>query len=135
MGLIYLDSCMLIYAVEDQGRRGETVRRHLSSSRNRVAISPLVVLECMVGPLKRDDLALRDQYANAIARCELLSLGLPEFLRAAELRARHALRTADALHLAAAQLHGCDALWTNDSRLAAASSGLAVDRVTTSIAE
>ena len=59
MGLIYLDSCMLIYAVEDQGRRGETVRRHLSSSRNRVAISPLVVLECMVGPLKRDDLALR----------------------------------------------------------------------------
>ena len=135
MGLIYLDSCMLIYAVEDQGRRGETVRRHLSSSRNRVAISPLVVLECMVGPLKRDDLALRDQYANAIARCELLSLGLPEFLRAAELRARHALRTADALHLAAAQLHGCDDLWTNDSRLAAASSGLAVDRVTASIAE
>ena len=135
MGLIYLDSCMLIYAVEDQGRRGETVRRHLSSSRNRVAISPLVVLECMVGPLKRDDLALRDQYANAIARCELLSLGLPEFLRAAELRARHALRTADALHLAAAQLHGCDALCTNDSRRAAASSGPAAARVTASMAE
>jgi uncharacterized protein len=129
MGLIYLDSCMLIYAVEDRGSRGESVRRHLRDTRNRVAISPLVVLECIVAPLKRGDLALRDQYTNVIARCELLSLGLPEFLRAAELRARHALRTADALHLAAAQLHGCDALWTNDSRLAAASSGLAVDRV------
>ena len=37
------------------------------------------------------------------------------------------LRTPDALHLAAAQVHGCSALWTNDSRLAVAGRGLAVD--------
>lgn len=95
-----------------------------------MAISPLVVLECMVGPHKSHDLALRDQFAQVFERCELLPLGLPEFLRAAELRARYSLRTADALHLAAAQLSGCEALWTNDSRLAASSRGLAVDRVT-----
>ncbi|MBX3098700.1 MAG: type II toxin-antitoxin system VapC family toxin [Salinibacterium sp.] len=130
MGLIYLDSCMLIYAVEDHSPRGDAVRRHLHDPHSRLAISPLVVMECLVGPLKRDNLALRDQFTNVFARCDMLSLGLPEFARAAELRARHSLRTADALHLAAAQLNGCEALWTNDSRLTAASSGLAVDRVT-----
>jgi uncharacterized protein len=131
MGLIYLDSCMLIYAVEDQGSRGDAVRHRLNDPRNRMAISPLVVLECLVGPLKHANLALRDQFTQVFARCDMLSLELPEFLRAAELRARHSLRTADALHLAAAQLNGCDALWTNDARLEAASSGLAVDRVST----
>jgi len=45
---------------------------------------------------------------------------------AAELRARYGLRTPDALHLACAQHHGCQALWTNDDRLARASHGLAV---------
>ena len=135
MGLIYLDSCMLIYAVEDQGSRGDAVRQRLNDPRNRMAISPLVVLECLVGPLKHTNLALRDQFTQVFARCEMLSLELPEFLRAAELRARHSLRTADALHLAAAQLNGCDALWTNDARLEAASSGLAVDRVSTTPVE
>lgn len=46
-----------------------------------------------------------------------------------ELRARHGLRTPDALHRAVAQLAGCDELWTNDNRLAAAAEGLAVNVV------
>ncbi|MEQ1735090.1 MAG: PIN domain-containing protein [Rhodoglobus sp.] len=129
MGLIYLDSCMLIYAVEDRGDRGDAVRQQLKDPSIRAAISPLVVMECLVGPLKKDNLALRDQFTNVFSRCDMIMLGLPEFTRAAELRARHGLRNADALHLAAAQLNGCEALWTNDSRLTAASSGLAVDRL------
>ena len=44
---------------------------------------------------------------------------------AAELRARFNLKTPDALHLAAAQCHGCEALWTHDNRLDQASRGLA----------
>ena len=127
MGLIYLDSCMLIYAVEDRGSRGELVRRHMNDPSLRMTISPLVVMECMVGPLKHDNLALRDQFTQVFARCDTVPLGMPEFMRAAELRAKHSLRTADVIHLAAAQLNGCEALWTNDSRLTAASSGLAVD--------
>jgi predicted nucleic acid-binding protein len=47
------------------------------------------------------------------------------YLQAAQLRARFGLKTPDALHLACAQHHGCDALWTNDGRLAQASHGLA----------
>ena len=39
---------------------------------------------------------------------------------ATELRAEHGIKTPDALHLAAAIHGGCDALWTNDKRLARA---------------
>ena len=57
---------------------------------------------------------------------EFTPLPLPDavYLQAAELRGRYGLRTPDALHLACAQHHDCDALWTNDARLARASHGL-----------
>ena len=48
-------------------------------------------------------------------------------MHAAMLRARWGLKTPDAVHLACAQHHGCDALWTNDDRLARASHGMASD--------
>jgi predicted nucleic acid-binding protein len=47
------------------------------------------------------------------------------YFEAAQLRARFGLKTPDALHLATAQHHRCDALWTNDDRLAQVSHGLA----------
>ncbi len=43
------------------------------------------------------------------------------FDRAADIRAA-GLRTADALHLAAAEATSCDEFWTNDRRLSGASS-------------
>lgn len=129
MGLIYLDSCILIYALEDASTRGDAVRSRLARTEHTLAISPLVMLECLVGPIRSADLALRDRYQGAIERCDHINLGVPEYERAAELRARHGLKTPDALHLAAAQLGGCTQLWTNDARLAAASKGLAVDVV------
>ncbi|MEF3402627.1 type II toxin-antitoxin system VapC family toxin [Agromyces sp. CCNWLW203] len=128
--MIYVDSCILIYAIEDETERGDRVRRGLGDAGGtRVAISPLVMQECLVGPLRDDDLGLRDHYLRAFEQFELLELGVPQFMRAAELRARTGLRTPDALHLAVAQLAECAELWTNDSRLAAASHGLAVDIV------
>jgi predicted nucleic acid-binding protein len=127
VGLIYIDSCILIYAVEDRTPRGDDVRARLAHTEDHLAISPLVMLECLVAPLRANNLPLHDRFTRAFERCELIDLSVAEHLRAAELRARHGLRTPDALHLAAAQLSGCTALWTNDARLASASSGLAVD--------
>lgn len=125
--MIYLDSCVVIYAVEDGSARGDAVRRRLVESADTVvAISPLVTLECLVGPLREDNLALHDHYLRALGRFRLLPLDPEHYVRAAELRARHGIRTPDALHLAAAQLHRCDELWTNDNRLAGAAKGLAV---------
>lgn len=126
--MIYLDSCIVIYAVEDDGPRGNAVRRHLTKAGDVVvAISPLVTLECLVGPLRDENVALHDHYLRALEQFQRLELGEDEFIRAARIRARHGLKTPDALHLAVAQASGCDQLWTNDSRLATASRGLAVD--------
>jgi len=50
-----------------------------------------------------------------------------DFIQAAQLRARFGFRTPDALHLACAQRHQCEALWTNDARLHSDSLGLALD--------
>jgi uncharacterized protein len=78
-----------------------------------------------VGPIKRGDPILEQVYAELFE--VFVSLGMPEpvYLQAAQLRARFGLRTPDALHLACAQHHRCEGLWTNDDRLAQASHGLA----------
>lgn len=126
--MIYLDSCIVIYAVEDRGERGTAVRQRLADATDAVvAVSPLVTLECLVGPLRDDNLGLYDHYLRALDQFNRLALTEEHYIRAAELRARHRLKTPDALHLAAAQMHGCDELWTNDGRLTAASHGLAID--------
>lgn len=126
--MIYLDSCILVYAVEHEGAMGTNIRQRLADAGDTVvAISPLVLLECTVGPLRSENLSLYDHYLRASEQFQMLPLGVEEYLRAADLRARNGLRTPDALHLAAAQLSGCDALWTNDARLAKAAHGLAVD--------
>lgn len=127
--MIYLDSCILIYALEDQTDRGAAVRSRIARTAEPIAISPLVMLECLVGPARKHDTALEDHYGRAFASFELIDLGVPAFLRATQLRARHDLRAPDALHLAAAQLGGCTQLWTNDARLAGTAPAIAVDVV------
>ena len=54
------------------------------------------------------------------------ALSMPEqvFLQAALLHARFDIETPDALGLACVQHHRCEALWTNDNRLAVAPYGL-----------
>ena len=130
MGVIYLDSCLLVYAVEDDPVFGPTTKQRLAQAADTedavLAISPLVRLECLVGPMKSGDRALRLRYERALSLLRLLDMPPAVYDGAAELRARYGLRTPDALHLACAQHHGCQALWTNDDRLARASHGLAV---------
>jgi len=125
VGVIYLDSCILIYLVESHARWGDRVAASMTAPGARFGISPLVKCECLVGPLKRSDPVLERAYREIFGR--LLALEMPEtvFLQAAQLRAQFGLRTPDALHLACAQHHRCDSLWTNDDRLAKASHGMA----------
>lgn len=128
MGLIYLDACLLIYAFENHPLHGTRVRQRLASAAaEALAISPLVQLECLVGPMKTGNLVLQNYYEEGLRR--LVNLPLPEavFLQAARARAQFGLKTPDAIHLAAAQHHRCAALWTNDDRLAQAGHGLAVN--------
>ncbi|GIL00967.1 MAG: PIN domain nuclease [Alphaproteobacteria bacterium] len=128
MGLIYLDSCLLIYLVEDRERRGSAVARAVASAEgDTFCISPLVKCECLAAPARRGDPVLRRAYQEIFAVFEGLEMPEPVFLEAASIRARFGLKTPDALHLACAQHHRCISLWTNDGRLAQAAHGLAVD--------
>ena len=127
MGLIYLDACLLIYLVERHPRWGGPVATAMAQSDDgRFGISPLVKCECLVGPLKRGDPDLQRAYTDLFGLVIPLDMPEPVYLQAGQLRARFGLKTPDALHLACAQHHRCDALWTNDDRLAQASQGLAL---------
>lgn len=131
MGLIYLDTCLLIYAFERHPDHGERVRRALAGeSADRFAISPVVQFECLVAPLRDGNLELQRYYEEGLAQFVQLPMSAEVFTHGAQLGARFGLKTPDALHLAAAQHHGCDALWTNDNRLAQAAHGLAVNVLT-----
>lgn len=127
MALIYLDTCLLIYAVEGDDSRAESVRTTLRShGDDAFAISQLVEFECLVKPHRAFDFDLVDRYERAFEHFEQLAIGRPVFRRAAHLRAHFGLSAPDALHVAAAKLGGCDALWTNDGRLKKAAPGFAV---------
>ena len=123
MGLIYLDSCLLIYVVENRQPWAATVRQALEREREaEFVISPLVKAECLVGPLRRNDTALAARHRRYFARFQTAPISEAAFLAAANIRARHGLKLPDALHFACAEEHGCDALWTNDNRLSGAGS-------------
>jgi predicted nucleic acid-binding protein len=92
------------------------------------AVSPLVLMECLAGPLKENDFDLEDTYRQAVAGFHMISLDQSVFERAARLRATANVKTPDAIHWAAARLGGCASLWTADGRFAKASSGFAVDQ-------
>lgn len=121
--MIYLDSCLVIYLVERHPLWGDAVNDAAAREDPLgIAISPLVKCECLTGPIRRGNFDLRDIYRAAFD--EFVTLDMPEavYLRAAELRGHFGLKIPEALHLACAQHHGCDELWTNDDRLARVSS-------------
>lgn len=131
MGLIYLDSCLLIYAIERDPNFGQQIRDALTQeTENEFAISPLVKLECLVKPIESANVELQRYYDAAFDTITVLSMPEIVFLQAAQLRARFRIRTPDALHLSCAQHHRCASLWTNDDRLISAAHGLAVNVLT-----
>ena len=125
--MIYLDTCLVIYALELPGSAGLAVRQKMADhTEQEFAISPLVVMECLVGPVKSRDLHLRAWYQRYLDTFVSVPLDVSVAVRAAELRADFGLKTADALHLAAAIESGCSELWTNDRRLSGAVGEFAV---------
>lgn len=59
MGLIYLDTCLLIYAFESDSVFGQRVRKAMQGEpAGRFAISLLVKFECLVAPMKSGNTVL-----------------------------------------------------------------------------
>jgi len=127
MALVYVDSRVLIYALEEDPQFGEAARQGLAAvvaREQHLAISPLVQLECLVRPLAQQQNELLLRYQNWWRHFHWLGINDATFARATELRALHGLKTPDALHLATALQHGCTALISNDRRFERAEADL-----------
>jgi predicted nucleic acid-binding protein len=118
--MIYLDRCILIYWLEGAPEyRSPVVEAMRSAGGETFCISHLVRLECLVGPLREGDAERKARFEAQFRELRRLALTKGAFDLAAELRARHRLRTPDALRAACALIHGCHEIWTNDRRLGA----------------
>ena len=122
---IYLDACVVIYIVERHPEFFTRINEYLSRNELDIVVSGLTRLECLVQPLRLEDMVRLRQFELFFNAPDLTVVPFSEhvFDRAATLRARHRLKTPDALHLAAAIEAGCDEFWTNDHRLDTAASG------------
>jgi predicted nucleic acid-binding protein len=122
--LIYLDSCIVIYTIDDHPVWGPlAAAKLLNAPSGGFATSALVKAECMVRPFRMNDHLGVRAFEAAFAQMNTLPITEAIFIAAARLRATHGVKLPDALHLACAKAHGCSALWTNDDRLVAAAPG------------
>lgn len=126
--LVYLDTNIVIYAIEGQAPLRQRALNHLQSLQTSgfsFAISDLVRLECLIKPLAAHDGALLLDY-QAFFTSDVTSLPIRPavFDRAASIRAMHRYATskrysvADSLHLSTAVEARCDLFLTHDHRLA-----------------
>lgn len=125
---VYLDSCVLIYRIEQTApwaARAQEQLNQVETSGATVIVSELTRLECRVRPIALGRADMLNDYDAFFARPMLgwQALDRPVFELATRLRAESRLKTADALHLAAALSAGCHQFITNDKRLAAAAAG------------
>jgi predicted nucleic acid-binding protein len=120
--LIYTDSGIIIYFLDHVGSfqiRACTALARIAAAGDEIVLTDLTRLEYRVGPLKRRDIGAVADYDRFAAHPGIRSVPLTPVVydRAAELRAQFGFKTPDALHLAAAIVHGCDRFPTNDNRL------------------
>jgi predicted nucleic acid-binding protein len=95
--------------------------REIEEGRATAVTSVIAVLEVLTGAKRREDEVLVRRYESLFtesAGVVVLDVDMEIARRAAELRARYGVRTADAIHLATALAAGASAFVTTDRRLA-----------------
>jgi predicted nucleic acid-binding protein len=129
MMLCYLDTCIVIYAVEGQAPFQQRARNHLAALEAAgygFVVSDLTRNECLIKPLGAGDGPLLLQYSKFFIGPNLGTIGLTLVMheRASLIRESYSYASGkryslpDALHLAAAVEFGCASFLTNDNDLA-----------------
>ncbi len=120
--LIYLDSNILIYLVEQSPPFGARATGRISALRaagDSFVVSDLTRLECRSNAVAAADqitLGVYDAFFDEDA-AQIVQLSTAVVVRATMIRGKYRFRTADAVHLAAAVEAGCQSFLTNDLRL------------------
>ncbi|MDZ4722173.1 MAG: type II toxin-antitoxin system VapC family toxin [Roseiflexaceae bacterium] len=120
---LYLETAPLIYYVEEHPTYLATMDALIAAvdQASIVLVSSVITLtEVLTQPIRLGNTQLVQSYRSILSNSNgfrLLAVTAETADVAANLRARYALRTPDALHVATAITTGCDALVTNDAAL------------------
>jgi predicted nucleic acid-binding protein len=119
--LIYLDTAIVIYAIEGlPAFRGRALARLLAAHNagDDLVTSDLTRAECLVKPLRTGDHQLQIDYLTFLNQTLVVGHDATNFDRLAAIRAANNYPVSDALHSATAVHNQCDVFLTNDNRLA-----------------
>ena len=121
-GPVGLDTAAFIYFIEDDRRYAPLLAPLFARAGRGITIvtSALTLLEVLVVPLRQGHWQLAERYEQLLAHSTgvaLLDITRDQLRAAAALRAMRALKTPDALQVAAALSAGCRTFVTNDRRL------------------
>jgi len=120
--ILFLDTNIVIYAVENPIVFGPKANSRMTAARTAgdvFMISDLVRMEALVGPLKRGNTTVEQEYHRFFAANDMTVVAITPSVcdRAARIRATHNFKPMDALQLAAAVEHGANVFLTADARL------------------
>lgn len=122
MSLIYWDTMLFVYWIEEHPRYAKRVLQLLEKMRvrqDRLCTSSFALGEILVGPYKTGDREtarkIRDIFRAPFV--EVISYSLETADNYAEIRATLGVSAADAIHLACAAQARVDLFLTNDARL------------------
>jgi uncharacterized protein len=120
--IVYLDTNIVIYAVEDPPILGAQALARLTAmqgSGDTVMLSDLTRMKCLVGPLKTFNATVESEFRAFFAATGMQVVCITAAVcdQAALIRATNNFRPMDSLHLAAAVVHGANVFLTNDTRL------------------
>lgn len=120
---LYVDTAPLVYYVEAHPNYVELMDDIITRIEDKLieAISSVITLtEVLTYPMRLGQTKYEQAYRDILLHSggfRLLPVTTETAYLAAHLRARHRLRTPDALHIATAITTGCDAFLTNDRAL------------------
>lgn len=119
--MVFLDANPIIYHVEQPpvwGRKASARLAVLRAAGEDFAVTELVRMECLVGPMQAGDASVEADFAAFFSAPDMRLLPITAAAeRAARIRAAYRFKPLDALHLAAAAEHGCGLFLTNDAGL------------------
>lgn len=135
MGLVYLDTCVIIESVEKPTEVGQAVVDLIADTAGRTTpfrTSELSLMEALVVPLREvaatpegegsDDWSHKEWYRHNLvddgALIRTIPISRDTLIQAAWIRARlKSIKAPDAIHLATALLSGCEHFVTDDDEL------------------
>jgi predicted nucleic acid-binding protein len=116
---VYLDSSILIYTVEVNltfWKTLEVLWRKFAEGEISLISSELIITEVLVKPLKSQNQQSIDSYNKLLfdSGIELIPITRSLLISATNLRAKHSLKTPDAIHAATSIDSNCNRFLTND---------------------